>query len=253
MNIKAPGQKDIPALKLLWQQAFEDSSAFTDMFFAKGFSPKRSLCLYKEDLPAAALYWFDCRWREKPIAYIYGVATDKAFQNQGLCRALMEKTHRHLEQLGYAGTALVPSSESLFCLYEKLGYRAFCPMERRTVAAQPGSAVALRQISPEEYAQLRQSFLPENGILQGGNTLPFLSSFAQFYAGEKLLFCASREDETLHFQEFLGDAALLGPILNALGAKQGKVRLYGKGPDFAMYRSLQNDPTLPAYFGIAMD
>lgn len=253
MNIKPPKPKDLPALKQLWLQAFGDSEAFMESFFREAFREDRCRCLYRDDFPAAALYWFDCRWQDKPVAYIYGVATNQQFQKQGLCRALMEDTHRHLALLGYAGAVLVPSSQGLFSLYEKLGYRSFCPMERRTVAPTPGQTLALRAIAPGEYAALRPQFLPENSILQGEDALSFVSSFARFYAGEKLLFCAGQEGDTLYFQEYFGNADLLGQIVYTLGAGKGIVRLPGKGPDFAMYRSLDKDTTLPQYFGIAMD
>ena len=80
---------------------------------------------------AAALYWFDCdlpHWASptefsvRKLAYLYAVATAKAHQGQGLCRALMENTHEHLRQLGYDGCILSPQSEGLFTMYGKLGY-----------------------------------------------------------------------------------------------------------------------------------
>ena len=253
MNINSGSIQDVPALKTLWQQAFGDSDAFADLFFQKGFSIERSRCIYKDGSPVAALYWFDCLWQDQKIAYLYGIATDKAFQNQGLCRALMEDTHHHLSQLGYVGAVLVPASSGLFSLYEKFGYRAFCPMERRTFEADRGQPVALRDISPEEYARLRRSFLPESALLQEGDALTFLSGFARFCAGENLLFCGSREENKLHFQEFFGDPSAVSSIIHTLDATCGAVRLYGTGPDFAMYLPLAEKSFLPAYFGIAMD
>lgn len=253
MIIKSPQQQDLPALKHLWQQAFEDTDTFTETFFAKGFSPQRCLCLYKGSRPAAALYWFNCQWQEKSVAYLYGVATDRSFQKQGLCRALMEQTHRHLKALGYAGAVLVPSSEGLFSLYEKLGYRSFCPAQSYTVTSAGTQPTPVRPVSPEEYYRLRLDFAPDDSILLSADALHFVGSFARFYAGPDFLCCVNQDGNTLHFQEYLGDPACLDSILTALQAAQAKLRLYAKGPDFAMYLPLENDPQLPRYFGIAMD
>ena len=100
MTIKQPAVDHIPALRLLWKEAFGDSDAFLDGFFRTGFDAARCRCT--EDV-AAALYWFDCTWKGKKLAYVYAVATAEASRCRGLCRMLMEDTHRHLETLGYAG------------------------------------------------------------------------------------------------------------------------------------------------------
>ena len=253
MNINSGSSQTVPMLKTLWLQAFGDSEAFADLFFREGFSPERSRCIYKGSRPVAALYWFDCLWQGQKVAYLYGIATDKAFQNQGLCRSLMEDTHRYLRQLGYAVTVLVPAAEGLFSLYQKLGYRSFCPMERRIYDAAQGQSVNLREISAKEYALLRRDRLPENALLQEGAALSFLSGFARFYRGENLLFCADRDGDKLHFQEFFGAPASVSSVICAMGASSGTLRLYGTGTDFAMYLPLAAETFLPGYFGIAMD
>ena len=237
--------------KRLWREAFGDPEGFIEGFFQKGFSRSRCRCVYEDGHLAAALYWFDCRWKEKKLAYIYGVATAKALRGRGLCRDLMEDTHRHLQTLGYDGAVLVPAGEGLFAMYEKMGYRGFSPMETREVF--PHGLCATEQISPERYAALRQCRLPENGIVQQGDTLCFLATYAGFYTAGDALFCAAREGNTLYFQEFFGQTETLPGITAALGGGKGVVRLPGGGKPFAMYRSFTEDKAMPGYFGIALD
>jgi len=251
MNIDRPTNAQIPALQQLWKQAFGDSDAFLDDFFATGFSFDRCRCLDIEGKLAAAAYWFDCRWQGKKVAYIYAVATDTAFRGKGLCRALMEDIHRQLQETGYAGAALVPGSKELFSLYEKLGYRSFCPMDTVTVAAGE-TAAQVQSLSGAEFDALREKFLPENSILQAGQTTSFLASFAALYRAEDALFCAAIEKDNLYFQEYLGDPAKLPGIVAALGASKGIVRLPG-GEDSAMYLPLDHDPALPDYLGIPLN
>lgn len=251
MTINAPTAAQIPHLRQLWKQAFEDTDAFLDGFFSKGFSLKRSRCVTLDGIPVAVLYWFDFRWQDKKLAYLYAVATHTAYQGQGLCRALMEDTHRHLLSLGYHSSVLVPGSRQLFSLYKKLGYQPFCPME--TVTAEPGGHPAnIRSIDHATYEELCQSYLPQDGVIPAGSTLEFFASYGQFFAGENTLFCLSREDDTVYFEEFWGDRACIPEILTALQAGKGVLRLPGGNMPFAMYRSLTQDSALPSYLGFAM-
>ena len=95
MKIDYPTQNQISDLQALWKQAFGDEDAFIDLFFAHGFSPDRCRCITVDGKLAGALYWFDCSFRGHPMAYLYGVATGKAFRGKGICRALTENTHAH--------------------------------------------------------------------------------------------------------------------------------------------------------------
>lgn len=252
MIIDAPTRRDIPALRQLWKQAFGDTDTFLDGFFSTGFSFDRSRCLYTDGQLAAALYWFDCSWQGKKVAYIYAVATDKALQGRGLCRTLMENTHRHLKGLGYAGAALVPGNRELFSLYEKFGYRSFCPMQTVTVTAEK-QPVAVQCISRDSFLLRRRCRLPENALLQEGETFRFLSTFVEFYKANDAIFAVNREENTLLFQEYLGDPGLLGGIIAALGAEKGIVRLPGGNTDTAMYLPLDGDSSLPNYLGIPLN
>ena len=100
MKIDAPSATHIPHLRSLWKEAFGDTDAFLDAFFGAAFSPDRCRCIIADDRPIAALYWFDCTWQGKKVAYIYAVATDLQCRGQGLCRALMENTHPYLKFQG---------------------------------------------------------------------------------------------------------------------------------------------------------
>lgn len=251
MIIDAPKVHHIPVLRALWKQAFGDTDAFLDSFFTLAFSPGRCRCAMAGDAITAALYWFDCTWEGKRLAYLYAVATDKEHRGQGLCRRLMNNTHAHLKSLGYHGCILVPGSPGLFGMYEKMGYKTCSYIREFTCAAD--TPVSLRQLTAEEYAVLRRQYLPLGGALQEEETLALLQTQAAFYTGDRCLFVCSPEDGKLAVSELLGDESAAGGIIAALGCTEGKFRVPGKEKPFAMYRSLTDDPAMPLYFGLAMD
>lgn len=252
MNINAPKPENIHGLRRLWQQAFGDTDAFLDDFFRLAFSPARCLCAWEENRLAAMLYWFDCEVGGQKTAYLYAVATDEAFRNRGVCRALMENTHAHLRQSGYHSALLVPGSGSLFRFYEKLGYQRATTIREFACKAGP-EPVRLQKISREEYAQRRRQLLPPGGVVQEGAALALLEAQSGFYAGDGLLLVAAQDGGKVVCSELLGAVDAAPGIPTALGSSEGTFRTPGGELPFAMYLPLSPDAQKPAYFGLALD
>lgn len=251
MTIEFPKTKDVPALRSLWREAFGDSEEFLDAFTATAMDASRCFTAKADGQLAGMLYWFACTCRGRKVAYLYAVATAKAFQGQGICHKLMDHTHRYLAGLGYAGTLLVPGEESLFGFYEKMGYRSFCSMRDFPCTAH-GEPPLLRPIDGTEYGRLRRALLPEGAVVQEQENLDFLATQSEFYAGTNLLLAARKEDGKLLTLELLGDSSSAPAILTALGCGEGTFRVFGEGLPFAMYRPLTDDPA-PTYFAFAFD
>lgn len=250
MNIDYPLPEQLDSLKALWQEAFGDDDAFLEHFYTYGFAPDRCRCLSVDGQIAAALYWFDCSYHGKPLAYLYGVATAKAHRGKGLCRTLAENTHSHLKYLGYAGEILVPAEDGLFQMYKKMGYDLCSSVSEFTCQA-GNTPVSLRQIDGEEYCRLRREFIPENGVLQEGDNLNFLQTLADFYAGEDFLTTVYRGEKCI-VPELLGNTDAAPGILAALHKSKGQFRTPGTQKPFAMYHALSDMPA-PDYFGLAFD
>ena len=253
MIIDTPKLSDIPALRVLWQESFGDSDEFLDLFFSTAFDTERSRCITVDRTIVAALYWLDCLYKEKRIAYIYAVATAKAYRSRGLCSALMEDTHRHAASLGYEGVILVPGSSELFSFYKKLGYTTCCYVSEFNCAASEVKT-ELRQLNANEYAKLRRVFLPKNGVVQENENIKFLQTQAAFYAGGGFLLAARCEKDTLYGVELLGDTEAAPFIVRTLGCAKGCFRAPGTDKPFAMYHALsEGSLSPPAYFGWAFD
>lgn len=251
MIIEKAKNTDIPALRTLWMDAFGDSEEFWHAFLTKADPVNHCRLVRDEERVAAALYWFDCQWEGKKLAYLYGVATLSQYRGQGICRALMGQTHDDLKALGYAGCILHPGGPELFGMYEKLGYTTG-PKIREFVCA-AGEPMELRRLTQEEYALLRRRYLPEGGVIQEGETLALLGALSCFYAGENCLLVCVPEKGELAISELLGDEETAPGVIAALGYTRGKVRVPGEGSPFTMYHSLEEDSAMPKYFGLAMD
>lgn len=251
MRFDHPTPEQATGLRTLWKEAFGDSDEFLDSFFATGFSPEHCRLATENGQPAAALYWLDCEFDGRTIAYIYAVATAKAFRSQGLCHALMEDTHTLLARQGYSGALLVPGTTSLASLYGELGYR-YCTRIREFFCTAAPEPVSLRPVDAAEYARLRRGLLPEGSVVQEGAGLAFLDTQSAFYAGTHLLVAGRKEGDALLGLELLGDRTLGPGILTALGAAHGRFRTPGEGRSFAMYRPFDNGAS-PSYFAFAFD
>lgn len=252
MIIDHPTTAQIPQLRSLWKEAFGDTDAFLDIFFHRAFSSRRCCCVTQDDAVVAALYWFDCSWQDKRLAYLYAVSTAKVMRGQGLCRALMEKTHGLLRQYGYTGCILVPESEPLFTMYGKFGYRTCSCLQEFTCTA-AGEPIPLTEATPDEYAAMRRRLLPHNSVLQEGVTLDFLSTYARLYTGPDLALVAYPDGGELVACELLGAPQSAPRILSALGFAQGTFRTPGRQRPFAMYLPLTENTVMPAYFGLALN
>lgn len=252
MIIDAPRAEDISALRRLWREAFGEGEPFLDLFFSTAFSSDRCRCIIEDGEASAALYWLDSQHMGRPVAYLYAIATARERRGRGLCRALMEETHRTLAARGYAGALLVPGNEALFSFYQKMGYRTCSTVGEITCTAAP-APIPLRRLTGEEYAALRRQLLPPNGVLQEGKNIAFLEKQATLYAGEDFLLAATREGDTLRGLELLGNAAVAPAILRALGYATGRFRIPAGESPFAMYLPLDPQRTPPTYFGLAFD
>jgi len=253
MIIDRPTSAQIVQLRALWKEAFGDGEEFLDIFYSTAFCTERCRCISLEGRVVAALYWFDCSRGDEKIAYIYAVATSMAYRGRGLCKALMEDTHRHLREQDYALAMLVPGEESLIGFYAAMGYRVCTTVGEIECSAREGR-IALRRISVNEYARRRRELLPAGGVLQEKENMRFLDGQAELYRTEDSLLACRIDNGRLWGLELLGRAEEAERILHALGFSEGRFRIPDGERPFAMYYPLTDrNITPPTYFGLAFD
>ena len=252
MKIDFPVPKQYKQLIALWQEAFGDTEEFIDGFFCTAFSPARCRCMVINKKVAAALYWMDVRKGKQRYAYIYAVAVAKNRRGKGLGRQMLEDAQAHLALRGYDGILLVPGSESLRSYYEKHGYTT-CTHVHEFPAQAEENAAALQRIDREEYARLRQEYLPADSGLEEEENIAFLETLAFFYRGDGLLFAAHGSNGKLWCPEYLGDPAAAPGILKALNCTEGHFRTPGNTFPFAMFLPLAEEAAPPTHLAFAFD
>ena len=252
MKIDFPVPKQYKQLTALWQEAFGDTEEFIDGFFCTAFSPARCRCVTISRKIAAALYWMDVRLGEQRFAYIYAVTVAKSRRGKGLARTLLTDTQAHLAFRGYDGVLLVPGSEELRTMYEKLGYTT-CTTVAEFPAQAGDTPLQLQRIDRDEYARLRRDLLPQGSGLEDDENIAFLETLAFFYRGENLLLAAHANNGKLWCPELLGDASAAPGILKALNCSEGHFRTPGEGFPFAMFLPLTEQAQPPKHLAFAFD
>ena len=240
----------IAELKQLWQQAFREPMESIDLFFRTGFSPERCLYTQQDGKVVSALYWFDCLWEDKPLAYIYALATLAAHRGQGLAGRLLDQAHRHLAQKGYHGVILKPA-DGLFPYYEKQGYATSGYISHLEVETSSIPA-PVKELSKEAYGALRRQYLPAGGVIQEGSALDFLHVYARFWEGPGCVLCTLQDEPVI--LEYLGDPNSAPGVLRALNIPKAAPITPGTDIPFLMYHPLTcSSEEGPSYLGLSLE
>ena len=252
MRIDYPLPDQMPQLRNLWQEAFGDSEDYLDLFFTTGFAPSRCRCVTEAGQVAAVLYWLDMFCGGQKFAYIYAVATAKTHRGRGLCRMLMEDSHKVLRSRGYYGAVLSPSDAGLARMYGTMGY-SHCGSITQLRCEAGKTPAKIRKVDAAAYNAKRNTLLQEGGLKLGKAAAEFLAAQAELYAGEDFTLAAVRTEDGLFGIELLGDAENAPAILKALDCETGIFRISGGENTFAMFHPLKEKTIKPTYLGIAFD
>ena len=161
MRCQKTHEGDIPALSRLWKQAFGDTDEEIARFFreayphASGFAARDGETLV--GMCFALPQQLACGEDTCSAAYLYAVATDEHWRGQGVCRTLLAFAEKELKKRGTDCLMLVPADEGLAAMYEKLGFSG--ALRRESEAAAPSAAGQAEQVTPIEYAGLRETLL----------------------------------------------------------------------------------------------
>lgn len=110
----------------MWKLCFDDSEAFTDLYFSMRYKDEINRVVRREGKVVSALqaipYPMTFCGGVVPVSYISGACTHPGFREHGAMRRLLQDTHRRMYDDGVLLGALIPAEEWLFGYYARSGY-----------------------------------------------------------------------------------------------------------------------------------
>lgn len=116
--ITNPHKQDIPLLKSMWKEIFDDDDILIDEFFSVLFEEINTLIWKDNNVIAAMLYMIPYRHG----VYLYALGTLPDYRKQGIMSKLIDKACNICKNIGYKGIFLVPSDITMDKFYEKFGF-----------------------------------------------------------------------------------------------------------------------------------
>lgn len=252
-------EKDRKTVILIWQDAFGDNekyiSEFLDIF------GKYMLVLEKCGKIVSMLMLFPVTINGEKGRYIYAVATDKAFRNQGFAGELVEYAKNFIKEENEKFLVLLPQNSGLFGFYKKFG---FCELKcakkiDKAISFHEKNDILTEEITPCEYFKLREDYFSDRKYVKWD--IDMLGFFAKMYNGKYLKLSKNGKTIACAFCHIRGDKIVIselltrGNVLDNIGGFFGKSRILGfkeskNGERFAM---IYPESFSGCYFGIGMN
>ena len=212
-------ETDVPALALLWREAFHEDGAKLILLLlqmGEGYCCRDcdTVCAMAFALP----YAVESLGEILDGRYLYGVATAEAYRGQGIATRLLEYAERALAAEGADGLLLVPASEELRRFYKQRGFRNWGVISRCEAKDETPCDAA-------EYLRIREGCL---------------SQIAHIFPPEELIAHC-----TFYKREFGCRAVLFG--------KTAELLPVGEGDLYAMAKPLTEKFPGRGFFSFAMD
>ncbi len=249
------------AILRLFNVCFPGEEEFGEYFFKNHFSLKDTLVDEEKGVirgSAMMLPYYIEGVGE--VTYLYSVDTLPEFRGRGICKNILE--HSHKLDLGKSRKAsiLIPGGKDLFDFYKKLGYEiSSCVDEKEFTVLSENTSFELKECTPKELEAFYKSHFKGRKAVKRAEKYfadqiklfnTFGGGYLGLYEGDKLLSYGfySREDDILKFDEILGEncGVLASGVLKAKGLSRcagrtegvsvpiGMAYYYGEKFDFYM-------------------
>lgn len=176
MELRKLTQKDVPAAKELWKEAFGDSDAFVEFYFANKVKLKNTMGAFIGGRLAGDITMQEMlvrlRGRDVPTGFLAGCATKQEYRNRGIMAGLLYAQMRAMDRQGYALCHLHPF---LHAFYRKFGWETVSFMRKKTKRPLGRGVQADHFAAAPDYKWL----LPAYNDFCAGSQGHFLRSAAQ--------------------------------------------------------------------------
>ncbi|MCD7854864.1 MAG: GNAT family N-acetyltransferase [Clostridiales bacterium] len=194
------------------------------------------------------------------VTYLYSVDTLPEFRGRGICKNILEHSHKLDLEKGRKASILIPGGKDLFDFYKKLGYEiSSYADEREFTVLSENTSFELKECTPKDIeAFYRSHFKGRKAVRRSEkyfyDQINLFNTFgggcSGLYDSDKLLSCGfySRENGVLKFDEILGESCdvLASEVLKKKGLSHctgrteggsvpiGMAYYYGEKFDFYM-------------------
>lgn len=277
--ITTASQEHLHGIRELWQQAFGDSVEYINLFLERCAQPQDTLVYLQDNTVSGMLFilsstlvFHESHYR---CAYLYAIATHKELRGRGISTQLLQYAYQLCRQRGYAASALVPATPSLFSFYAKRGYAVQGVTKTLSVEASKldsaPSAAAFSPIGAPEIFAMRKKQFGDAYLEWDNKQLRYMQAENQFrggsffhykVGGDSGYLCCVPHHNTLLVKELAGNDALLPELLAGLHKLYRKesylVRLSGAAAvgtltPFAMTRWMDKGPSEPFYLSLTLE
>ena len=118
-------EKDINALKQMWQSVFLEDEKLTEYFFNKLFTDAITPIIRIDGEIVSSLFLLDCKIGEYKGKCVYCAMTKYSHRGKGYMGELLDFSYNYCKENGFDFLFLVPAEDSLFNYYEKCGFEKF--------------------------------------------------------------------------------------------------------------------------------
>lgn len=259
-----PVGDEYESLKQLWLKCFDDEKTVIDRFFKTAVTPENTVAIFSENIAVSVLYMIEGNVKNNgenyKALYIYAVCTHPDFRGRGLMKRCFDFLFEVSEKRGVDYLFLVPASESLFKMYEGLGFKTgFYYSKKKVYSNFISRGEPCEALSFEDYINIRNSFSKINLATLGERGFnAFLSPESESVRAVKVgngygVYEIEGGAVTVH--ELFGDEqSILQAIFNLTRADFLEIRGFPEAENnkpFGMYLALSGAPEIEnAFFGI---
>jgi len=205
--IRHATEDDIRDLQILWDESFHDPMDYVDFIYSHVARPADTLVYEQHNRVVSMMTMVPISFvfREKAVKtmYIYGAATDRKYQKQGIMTSMLRYAEDYARRLDFTLSVLVPGEKYLFDYYRRRGYSA--DFNCRVLKLKSGMIKSeltvdvdstIDEITPRQFYHIRHETLKEiPHIAWNPNQLQFVFDDLQLY-GEHIAYYAGKYGES---------------------------------------------------------
>lgn len=233
-------EKDINALKFLWQSVFLEDKEVTEYFFENIFTDVVTPVIKIDGEIVSSLFLPDCKIGSYKGKCVYCAMTKYTHRGNGYMRNLLDFSYDWCNDNGYDFLVLVPAEKSLFEYYAKCGFSPFGVRRTHTING--------------ETPEIQEKLEFENELSFDKSICEYWEKACVHYGGKACDFGLVFDDENVIIRNAKGSFADIPEELKADGTIiQGDIP-FGETESPAMIKT-ENEKikNINCYIGITLE